>query len=287
MKSHHPAKTSAARCLTALGGLLAALATGCTQAPNCPALGDCGGPAPVGDWVLAPGHPSCTEDLYIPPADPRLVQATIPSARDPLPEPAVYDWCTLLVTGGGQNIQLRPPRFFYESGPIGTADVRINADGTFTAGITRTGTFQLDFPALCMREFGAMDNRQAYDPTKSMVVGDPTNVCKQLQLPLAQSGLGEGSYRNTRCEPNPNDPEGCVCQFDVTETGGPGGFWQQLDKNTLLFIPVTSFPQKVTFCHKGDNLQLTGADGDYLFGQKGLRTFDLLEVVNPAPVQPM
>jgi hypothetical protein len=287
MKSQHQTATSTTHCLTALGGLLAALATGCTQAPNCPALGDCGGDAPVGDWVLAPGHPSCMEDLYIPPADPRLVQATIPSARDPLPEPAVYDWCTLLVTSGGQNIQLRPPRFFYESGQIGTADVRINADGTFTAGLTRTGTFVLDFPALCMREFGAQDNRQAYDPTKSMAVGEPTNVCKQLELPLAQSGLGEGSYRNTRCEPNPADLAGCLCQFDVTETGGPGGFWQQLDKNTLLFIPVTSFPQKVTFCHKGANLQLTGADGDYLFGQKGLRTFDLLEVVNPAPVQPM
>ena len=178
-------------------------------------------------------------------------------------------WCDLLVTSGGNSIQGRPARFYYESGAIGSATVRFNEDGTYSAGITRTGTFVLDFPALCMREFGAMDNRPA-EPG-----GPPVNVCKQLQVPLRASGLGEGSYRNTTCEPNPEDPAGCLCAFDVTETGGSAGFYSLYNSNTLMVLPGTNFPQKITFCNKGSSLDLTGANGDYLFGQRGLRTFDL------------
>lgn len=262
--------------LVASCALLAALASGCAQTPLCPELGDCGGDDPIGSWVLAPNYPSCTEDLYLPPTDKRLQRATMPAAGHAAPEPAVYDWCDLLIASGGQKVQLRQPGFFYESGQIGVAEVRINADGTYTTNITRTGTFQLDFPAVCVRQFGATDNKPI-DPT------DPNsplgNVCKQLEPPIRASGLGEGSYRNTQCEPNPADPGGCLCQFDVTETGGPSGFWQRLDVSTLLFIPQTNFPGKVTFCNKGTSLELTGADGDYLFGQRGLRTFKLQHVV--------
>jgi hypothetical protein len=267
----------------ALCGLLGALTSGCAQTPLCPALGDCGGPDPIGSWVLAPGYPSCTEDLFVPPTDKRLTRATMPAAGHPAPEPAVYDWCDLLIASGGPMVQLRQPAFLYESGQIGVAEVRINApdgsagtDGTYTTNITRTGTFVLDFPEICVRQFGATDGKPI-DPTNPMSpVG---NVCKQLEPPIAASGLGEGSYRNTRCEPNPTDPGGCVCQFDVTETGGPSGFWKRYDQNTLLFIPQTNFPGKVTFCNKGTSLELTGADGDYLFGQRGLRTFRLKQVV--------
>jgi hypothetical protein len=37
-----------------------------------------------------------------------------------------------------------------------------------------------------------------------------------------------------------------------------------------------SFPQKVTYCNTGTRLQLTGTDGQALFGTLGLRTLDLV-----------
>lgn len=260
----------------AICSLFGALASGCAQEPLCPELSECGGADPIGSWVLAPGYPSCTEDLYLPPTDKRLTQATMPTAGHPAPEPAVYDWCDMLIASGGPLVQLHQPGFFYESGQIGVAEVRIGADGTYSTNITRTGTFTLDFPALCVRQFGATDGRPI-DPSDP--ISPVGNVCKQLEPAIASSGLGEGSYRNTRCEPNPQDPEGCVCQFDVTETGGPAGFWRRYDSNSLLFIPQTNFPGTVTFCNRGTSLELTGEDGDYLFGQRGLRTFRLARVV--------
>jgi hypothetical protein len=273
-------KRSGARAV-ALCGLYAALTTGCQQSVLCPALDSCGGALPVGDWVLAPGHPSCSEDLYVPPTDTRLVQGDLPPGRTPPPEPALFDWCLLLVTGPGANIQVKPPRFYYEDGPVGSASVKYDADGHFSAGITRTGTYTLDFPAYCMRAFGAMDGKPA-DPVNDPN-GPPVNVCKQLEVPLRASGLGEGSYRNTTCEPNPADPAGCLCAFDVTETGGPSGSFQQIDGNTLLHLPGSNFPQKVTFCNKGDRLELTGTSGAYLFDVRGLRTFDLVRAPPPPP----
>ena len=273
--------TTTAR-LVALYGLFAALATGCKQEVLCPALDSCGGPLPIGDWVLAPGYPSCSEDLYVPATDPRLVQADLPPGRIPPPEPALFDWCLLLVTGPGMNIQVKPPRFYYEDGPVGAASVRYEANGQFTAGITRTGTFVLDFPAFCMRAFGGMDGKPAFDPN-NLDGGPPVNVCKQLEAPLRSSGANEGSYPNTTCEPNPVDLAGCLCTFDVTETGGPSGSYQLLDDHTIVHIPGSNFPQKATFCNKGDSLELTGANGAYLFDVRGLRTFKLTRVTTPMP----
>jgi hypothetical protein len=283
----------------------------------CPALGACGGPPdqngfslpPIGvvpndpnnmirsqQWIVAPGHPSCIEDLYLPAREGRLAGANVPVAGMPAPEPALFDWCVLLVTGSGTGTECDPavpgicrvpPRFYYESGPIGRASVQYDATGHFSAGLTRTGTYTLTFPAVCMRAFGAMDPA---NPTPD------NNICKMLEVPVGATGLGAGAEFNTTCTPNteagraqdaqehpglppvdgPLDPQGCFCRFDLTETGGPSGDYSILpDQVTIQHIPGSTFPQLATFCQQGDNLQLTGADGAYLFDVAGLRTLDL------------
>jgi hypothetical protein len=238
--------------------------------------------------VLDQNHVSCLEDLYIPPSDPRLFPADLPPARNPPPEPALFDWCLSQYVDGSSMILQKPPRFYYESGPVGTANVHYSPDpatngrtGTYDAGLTRTGTYTLDFPALCMPQIGAMAGRPAASPDNAqgpMVAGGPpVDLSKQLEVPLRDSGVGEGSYPNTTCIPNKDDPGGCLCAFDVSETGGGGGNYQILsDGKTILHVPGDSFPQKVTYCHTSGRLQLTGYEGQYLYGQRGLRTLDLV-----------
>ncbi len=270
--------------LLAAAALFASLALGCTQAPLCPELGECGGAIPFGTWALDPGHVSCVEDLYQPTTDTRLFGAEIPAARVPTVEPALYDWCYLLVAGSGNTIQLKPPPFYTESPQIGAAEISYNADYTYTVGITRTGTFQFDFPAACMRAFGAIDGRPAnpeIDPN-----GPPVNICEQLEVPIRSNGIGEGAYPNTDCSPNPADPGGCICFFDMSAASGPGGRFEVLDSHTILHYASNNFPAKVTFCNKGSELELTGADGAYLFNQKGLRTMSLVSGQSPAAADP-
>ena len=264
--------------IVGLSGLFAVLTAGCDvfmQKPLCPELPACGGD-PVGNWILAPmsTSASCAEDLYVPPTDTRLVAGEIPPARAGIPEPALFDWCLLLVTNGGMEIQAKPPRFSVESAVVGAASVRLGADGQYSVGTTRTGTYELDFPTFCMRAFGAKDGRVA-DPVNNPN-GPPVNICKQIEIPVGESGLGEGAYRNTTCDINPADPGGCICKFDVSAAGGSAGQYSRLSNDTLLHLPNTNFPQQVKFCQQGDRLQLTGADHAYLFDQPGLRTLDLV-----------
>src|SRR6185503_3930223 len=95
--------------LPALVGLLASLATlgvGCKQPVLCAPLDSCGGSlvAPDGTqaaWVLDDNHVSCMEDLYEPGKDTRLTMGEVTASQKPYPEPALYDWCVLLVTGPG------------------------------------------------------------------------------------------------------------------------------------------------------------------------------------------
>jgi hypothetical protein len=249
---------------------LMALLSGCSQTPLCEELGDCGGPIPYGIWFIDSSHISCSEDLYVPPTDPRLLGGEVPAARAPTIEPALFDWCYLLVADAGDPSVWRTPRFYYESGAVGAATVTYNMDGSYTAGLTRTGRFQLEFPPACMRAFGATDGKPAslMDPT-------PVGVCKQLEVPVAMAGMGEGSYQNISCDVTPNEPQGCTCAFDVTETGGPSGRFQLLDSKTILHYSSNNFPAEVTYCNKGSELELTGAKGSYLFNAKGLRTLSL------------
>jgi hypothetical protein len=269
---------------------LALTALGCKQQVLCPELGSCGGPPdpatghsipPYGVWALRPGHPSCTEDLYVPANDTRTGMAPLTPPGTPFPEPAVFDWCVLLVTSPKvANIQVRQPRFYYESGAVGESIVTYDMSGAWNTKITKTGVFTLDFPAYCVRAFGAQDNRPAGNDN-GVPVGPPVDICKQLEVPVRGAGVGEGSYFNTVCKPNPADPAdnfGCLCTFEVSETGGPAGKFFAQDDQTLVHLVDTGFPMSATYCQQGDTLQLTGTEGQYLFDVRGLRTFDLIRV---------
>jgi hypothetical protein len=270
--------------LIGLTALLALLSSGCMQEPLCPELSSCGGPVPVGSWQLQAGYESCTEDLYVPPTDPRLRGGEVPVARQPIIEPAFYDWCTNLLTNGGMAIQTRPATFIPDSTQLGSASITYTpADpanptfGIFNLGTVRVGTYYFDFPAYCMRAFGAMDGRDAYDSAGMSVSNGPTNVCKQLEVPLNTAGVGEGAFRNIVCNPNPADPAGCLCQYDVAGTSGVIGNYQVLDSTTIMHTLSTSPPNKATYCNKGSTLEMTGYEGSYLFGIKGLRTLTMVK----------
>jgi hypothetical protein len=271
-------------------GLFGVLALGCDklmQQPRCPELSSCGGAVPVGSWTLAPGHGSCSEDIYVPPTDLRLQAGVVPAARTAPPEPALYDWCDQLVTkayaANMDGILLNDPNFFTPDIQVGIASVTYTTGGTYTAGLGRTGTFALTFPVLCMREFGASGMNPAVDKSTEMPSGPPVDLCAQLQLPLSQDAHGGGALPDVTCadDTDPNDQGGCVCTFTANEEGGGAGTYLSVDDHTLLNLPGKDFPQKVTYCNTTSELQLTGADGQYLFGTVGLRTLDLVPMTTP------
>jgi hypothetical protein len=259
--------TSAGLC-----GLLLALTTACAQKPLCPELGTCGGNNPVGDWVLSPGHPSCSEELYQVPPDPRLARGDQPAARLPVPEESLYDWCDALIFKGddpGAVDSNHTARFTVADQAIGAAVVHYDG-ANYAFSLTKTGTYIADYPSVCVRGFGAMDNANG-------------GVCTQVQTYLtAKSKVGQ----NLICVPSPNDANGCTCRFDLSSQVGGSGQYQAVSSNTLVHAltarldrsQAADFPAYATFCNKGSSLQLTGANGAYLFNAPGLRTLDLSSV---------
>jgi hypothetical protein len=212
----------------------------------------------------------------------RLPMGIVPAARTPPPEPALYDWCDQLVTqefNPQSGIVVTAANFYTPDIQLGVAAVSYTQGGTYTAGLGRTGTFSLTFPSLCMREFGATDGNPAINAGQP--VAGPVDICKQLEVPLHNTGNNSGAIPDTTCtvDQDPNDQGGCVCTFTANEEGGGAGTYIQLDGQTLLNLPGKDFPQRVTYCNTGGELQLTGANGEYLFGTLGLRTLDLV----PAP----
>jgi hypothetical protein len=268
--------------------LISVVTAGCNQfmqKPRCAPLGDCGGAVPVGTWILDATHVSCSEDIYVPPSDPRVLMGTVPVARQPPPEPALSDWCDSIVVTGGTTIVTHEPEFYYYDGHIGVASVHYGDDGNFSAGLTQVGRFKLDFPAYCMRAFGGKDGRQA-DPANDPT-GPAVSLCKQVEAAVKSAGTGAGAYPNAACEDSKIEAGGCTCEFDVTATSGPAGSYKMLNSNTILNLLNANFPQKVTYCHNGDELELTGTDGSYLFDKTGLRTMRMKKTADaPPPMMP-
>jgi hypothetical protein len=281
------------------------LVTGCQQKALCPELATCGGDI-KGDWKLANDHfGTCQEEVYAAPADPRLGQANgdLPPARQPAPEPALYDWCDLLVTGFGSIVHT-PPLFFaqgpsgyqagpanvanyYVTGPIGAANLHYG-DGTYTLTTIRSGTYYLDFPSVCVRNFGARDGNaidpSMVDPATNQPTGATGNVCQQLEFGLNK--IGGANYSNIKCGLDPNDPPataGCICQFDLHAVEVNSGFYGTSPDGTVQHLPGNNFPQFATYCADANNLQLTGLDGAYLFDRVGLRTLDMVRDTMPPP----
>lgn len=246
----------------AFGASLLAFAPGCHQQTLCEALGDCGGDL-LGDWALGPGQTSCSEDVTGLPSDPRLRGGDVPPQRIPAPEQAFSNWCQGLIAGT-ENILTVPPTFFTESIPFGFATVSYHDDGTYSMGLGRTGYYYFAFSGACMRQFGAGAGVATAD------------LCAQLQGPLGASGSGEGSYQNTTCGVNPDDPYGCLCLFDVAEISGSGGRFERVSSNEILHLPNTpGYSFRTTYCRTGNKLQITGANGSYLLNKPALRTLDL------------
>ena len=130
-----------------------------------------------------------------------------------------------------------------------------------------TGQDLIEFPEVCIRDFGA--------------VGD---VCTSLQTHLVTMATASSVYKNLQCLANPADPAGCVCRFDVAVQTGGSGTYEVVDSHTLIHrmnvkfpsnAAAAAFPQKVSYGSAGGRLQLTGADGAYLFDEPGLRTMEL------------
>jgi hypothetical protein len=180
------------------------------------------------------------------------------------------------------GIVVAAANFYTPDVQVGAASVTYTAGHTYTAGLGRTGTFSLTFPSLCMREFGATDGNPAI--SAGAPIGGPVDICKQLEVPLRQYGAAGGAVRDVTCDvdSDPGDAGGCVCTFAFLQEGGGAGTYLSLDDHTLLNLPGKDFPQRVTYCNTGTELQLTGANGEYLFGTLGLRTLDLV----PAPAMP-
>jgi hypothetical protein len=199
------------------------------------------------------------------PPDTRLIRGDQPAARLPLPDEAFYDWCDLLVfktEDPGMYEANHTPHFSLADQQIGDAYVHYDADGTYSAILTKTGTYVADYPPTCVRGFGG--------------VGD---VCTQVQTYLTAKS---GNAKNIQCVPSPIDPAGCACRFEVSIVSGGSGLYSG-GGNTINHAmtkrpdgtQAADFPAAATYCNKGSSLELTGKDGAYLFNQPGLRTLDL------------
>jgi hypothetical protein len=241
--------------LALISGL--ALLNGCAQEDLCPSQGDCGGII-EGRWGLS--APACQEHMYEPPQEVWLFDRPIAVGRQQQTEPQYSSWCQNLVFTADPDRPLsNNPLFWTGSATYGEARIRYEADGTYEAGFTRTGTYGWVFSATCMRSYGSQV------------------TCEQLAEPLNLSAMNDGGYKDVRCHADPLDPGGCECLFEAVTVGSQQGTYKV--RGNLVDHYATSIPSPIStmeFCSKNDTLTLHGARRSFLYEQNGLRSLNLV-----------
>jgi hypothetical protein len=241
---------------------LAAIVVGaasCQGQDPCPMNGTpCGGD-PSGSWTVVNW---CREASYDPPQPLTYYGQPDTMARQPPPEATSSDWCSYLVYDANMGIKsfLFPHDALLPSG----GSVTYDANGTFGAKLSTTGTGHVDLSASCLTRFGdrfgALDTR-----------------CANLASDLTTLAATELSYQNIGCYDDQDG--GCKCTYDIAfepSGGSMSGRWGT--DGTLLthFSGAMQLPSQADFCVDGSGiLTLWGHDQTDIWDQSGLRTLSL------------
>jgi hypothetical protein len=238
-----------------------ALVVGCTGDGNeagCGSLGACGGD-PTGTWT---GVDWCQTAVETPPASGTSgsfcqdLVFSLPNPHKPLTLP----------DGGITSITL-----FNPSVPIVSTTVAFAADHTYQFASEGRGTVQSHFDRSCLVANGANPSCADLGSQLATAYSASTNV----------NGIVCCAAKTTPDDAGdcPSDSsQGCDCSYEVVRYPADTGVWRVVG-NTL-YLTSASNPQvqsySVTLCQDSSRgsptLQLTGFNGESLFGVDGLRS---------------
>jgi hypothetical protein len=255
----------ALRVAAALGVIGVIATAGCTSqgmTAGCKELATCGG-NPVGMWNVGSICEADPQPSYmVPQATPDQVAAQNPNLTPAQTSSASGDWCYGLIylpdslamgspplvalslwhqaapfAGGGVNFHHNPP-------PVGdTYDVNLAFYIRDTA----------HFAQRCLQAYGA------------------TPKCSELQASMVQFFNNSPNYGDPVCTDASNG-DGCDCNYKFSSVGGDFGNWvvEQTSPPRLVLFSNSGGVFTGTFCVTGNSMQLSGFEGQGLFGQSGL-----------------
>jgi len=190
------------------------------------------------------------------------------------------------------------------------------ADLTFSAGFVRSGRFAQYYSETCLTEFGQNANDCpavqatilqeditgqlknaactpvagggcdcAYDSAAgSAHLSGESLTCKVAEIIMNREGTNE-TFKNVACTPDLSRG-GCNCGYDTAFANGAQGSYT-VSGNVITNYPQNSsldYPSQITFCQKGDSLEISGFQHSYLFNKAPVRTFRLNRDAAATPV---
>ena len=241
----------------ALALLFAFALAGCTTAPKCESLSQCGGELLSGlvegesEWV-ARAEDACMDDLQMPVNPVSLSQQPAPKAGKKSVAPATADWCASLLQEPDGTLRFQQ---YFPIIPIQNAVLTIK-EGEFEAHFLAFAPQKMAFSASCRAAQGVAES------------------CPALGRHIAAAIAAESNVYNTRCYDD--DEGGCLCEYELRLFTSVPGTWAASD-GTVTFYDSSlapSPPAPADYCLNGDSLDMTGHNGQWLFNRPNLRTLE-------------
>ena len=317
MTTHHQSRFFSVSNLVPAAVLL--VLAGCAKGPLCTELGTCGGD-PTGTWVSNFQVPGCVDGPFFTPTtvtapgaplDNSLFGRPAQVAQTPLPQPTLAAWCEGLVLQKDPTNLVKERTFVFQDPNITNLSIAFKPDLTYEAGFVRSGRFSQYYSQTCITQYGQNTNDCASVQTDLRAEGaavgyanatcspatgggcdcaadngahqsGPTLTCTMVGIILNSKAVDE-TFKNIACVPNAARG-GCDCGFDVAFPSGEVGVYE-VSSNIVTTHPQNNSinaPSKMTFCVNGNDLDVSGYDGSYLFDKPPVRTFKLTRYVPPA-----
>jgi hypothetical protein len=252
-----------------------ALANGCTGGgaeSGCGEIEPCGGD-PVGTWNVQSACQAVPLLAYTTsPLDPPQAMVQNPKLAKPPPSgKASGDWCSDLVylppDDANPEGSVTSVTLYHPPVQIKTGTILLTAAHTYQTSFASESPFTTHFATSCLIAHGA----------------NPS--CNTLGKKITEHFIDMGNVQSVVCC-TPDSPagqclddprNGCDCSYYYRSVNADYGAWQTSGDILYMFSPSIRMQPTIetTFCARGDQLTLTGRDGQSLFNIMGLRTLTL------------
>jgi hypothetical protein len=285
--------------------LFVASLAGCQTAPYCEALGRCGGnvtpgatdfvvlsalheppidpmdktpidgtPSPDGaidtEWSLVGGCMDEVKSVATPPSQVR--QPAKPAGERPV-ERTLPDWCSSIVLSAdgtvkeydGFTTMLQQNEGWFPAVPIAAGSLTLSRNGRYQVKLTQRLTQRAELSRSCLSAQGVSLTCEVFATSlKAFITTELGIFVKGANYHAYTTGVSNVACANAA-------EGGCVCDYDLTLSGGPSGRYSQVGSTLTFFDDQYKPPSLADYCVSGNRLDVSSQEQTRLFNKADLR----------------
>jgi hypothetical protein len=188
-------------------------------------------------------------------------------------ERTLPDWCSSIVLASDGSVKeydgfytmLQQNEGWFPAVPIAAGSLTLSANGRYQVKLTQRLAQRAELSASCLSAQGAALTCAAFATNlQTFIATQLDSFVKDPNYHAFTAGVS-----NVACAGAPTG--GCVCDYDLTISGGPSGRYSRAGSTLTFFDDQFKPPSLSDYCASGNSLDISSQEQTRLFNKADLR----------------